>query len=136
MSGSEISERVKYSISIEMEVPSYESTRHLPDSLVVRLDKKKEYTEGEVIQKRSEEIVRIGDNVLIDNFGSDQKLRLFIDIYRALAGDDRYDVKKDNLIDELVNTGKFTEQEALVYIKKAQQYGLIFERKEGLYTIA
>ena len=101
-----------------------------------RFDKKKEYTEGEIIQKHSEEIFRIGDKVLIDNFGSDQKLRLFIDIYRALAGDDRYDVKKDNLIDELVNTGKFTEQEALVYIKKAQQYGLIFERKEGLYTIA
>ena len=118
-----------------MEVPSYESTRYLPNSLVVRFDKRKEYTE-EVIQKHSEEIVRIGDKVLIDIIGSDRKLRLFIDIFRALAGDDRYDVKKDNLIDELVNTGKFTEQEALVYIKKAQQDGLIFERKEGLYTIA
>ena len=118
--------KVKYSISIEMEIPSYESTRYLPDSLVVRFDKKKEYTEGEVIQKHSEEIVRIGDKILIDNFGSDRKLRLFIDIFRALAGDDRYDVKKDNLIDELVNTGKFREQEALVYIKKAQQNGLIY----------
>ena len=103
-----------------MEVPRYESTRYLPNSLVVRFDKKKEYTEGEVIQKHSEEIVRIGDKVLIDIIGSDRKLRLFIDIFRAFAGDDTYDVKKDNLIDELVNTGKFTEQEALVYIKKAQ----------------
>ena len=41
MSESEIGERVKYSISIEMEVPSYESTRYLPDSLVVRFDKMK-----------------------------------------------------------------------------------------------
>jgi hypothetical protein len=53
-----------------MEVPSYESTRYLPNSLVVRFDKKKEY-EGEVIQKHSEEIVRIGDKVLIDKIGSD-----------------------------------------------------------------
>jgi hypothetical protein len=46
MSGSESSERVKYSISIEMEVPGYESTRYLPDSLVLRFDKKKEQTAG------------------------------------------------------------------------------------------
>jgi hypothetical protein len=47
MSRSEISERVKYSISIEMEVPSYESTSYLPDSLVVRFDKKEDRIKGQ-----------------------------------------------------------------------------------------
>ena len=74
--------KVKYSISIEMEIPSYESTRYLPDSLVVRFDKKKEYTEGEVIQKHSEEIVRIGDKILIDNFGSESKVKV---VYRYIS---------------------------------------------------
>ena len=47
-----------------------------------------------------------------------------------------YEIKKEILIQELVNTGKFTEQETLVCIKLAQQYGFIFERKIGMYTLA
>ena len=53
-----------------------------------------------------------------------------------MAGENRDDVSKETLILELVNTGKYTEQEALVYIKQAQQYGFIFERKIGMYAIA
>ena len=64
MSESEIGERVKYSISIEMEVPSYESTRYLPDSLVVRFDKMKVQT-NEVTQT-SEQLVRTGNDMLGD----------------------------------------------------------------------
>jgi len=95
MSGLEHGERVRYSISIEMEVPSCESARYLRDSLVVRFDKKKEHTE-EVFQKHSEQAVRIGDKTLDDI--SDPKLRLFIEVFRALSGENRDDVKKENLI--------------------------------------
>lgn len=56
MSGSEISERVKYSISIEMEVPSYESTGYLPDSWVVRFEKGNEQTE-DGIQEHSNQLL-------------------------------------------------------------------------------
>lgn len=66
----------------------------------------------------------------------DRKLKLFIDIFRALTGENRDDVSKETLMLELVNTGKYTEQEALVYIRQAQQYGFIFERKIGMYAIA
>ena len=48
----------------------------------------------------------------------DRKLKLFSGIFRALAGENRDDVSKETLILELVNTGKYTEQEALVYIKQ------------------
>lgn len=121
MSESEIGERVKYSVSIEMEVPSYESTRYLPDSLVVRFDKKKAQT-NEVTQP-SEQLFGTGNDMLDDKIKPAGKLRLFIEIFNALASEDRYEIKKEILIQELVNTGKFTEQEALVYIKLAQQYG-------------
>jgi hypothetical protein len=131
MSGLEHGERVRYSISIEMEVPSCESARYLRDSLVVRFDKKKEHTE-EVFQKHSEQAVRIGDKTLDDI--SDPKLRLFIEVFRALSGENRDDVKKENLIEELVITGRFTEQDVIEYIKKAQQNGLIFERKLDMYA--
>ncbi|MGA7369275.1 MAG: hypothetical protein WBX01_09105 [Nitrososphaeraceae archaeon] len=60
--------------------------------------------------------------------------RYFVDIFSVLAGDEMYDVKKENLIDELVNTGKFTEEEVPKYIKKAQQNGFIFERKVDMYA--
>jgi hypothetical protein len=46
----------------------------------------------------------------------------------------RYDIKKENLIEELINTGRFTEQDVIEYIKKAQQNGLIFERKVDAYA--
>ena len=131
MSGLEHGERVRYSISIEMEVPGCESARYLPDSLVVRFDKKKEHTE-EVFQKHSEQAVRIGDKTLDDI--SDPKLRLFIEVFRALSGENRDDVEKENLIEELVITGRFTEQDVIEYIKKAQQNGLIFERKLDMYA--
>lgn len=114
MNSLEYSEKVKYSISIEMEVPSYESTRYLPDSLVVRFAKDKPTNKIE----------------------TDHKLRLFIEVFHALAGIEMYDVKKENLIHELVLTGKFTEQEVLNYIKKAQQNGLVFERKTDMYSLA
>jgi hypothetical protein len=139
MSRPEISERVKYSISIEMEVPSYEFTRYLPDSLVVRFDKKEDRTKREGIQgieERYKQLVRVDNKVQNDGVELDKKLKLFIDIFRALAGDDRNDVKKESLVDELINTGKYTEEEAIAYLKKAQQYGFIFERKVGMYALA
>ena len=121
-------ERVKYSISVEMEVPSCESMRYLPDSLIVRFDKKKEYTEQIVSSSK----------VMDDKIGSDPKLRLFIEIFRALAGDDMYDVKKENLVEELINTNKFgaSEQEVISYVKEAQQNGFILERRTDVYALA
>jgi len=130
MSGLEYGERVKYSISIEMEVPSYESALYLPDSLVVRFDKKNEITKE--VRQSSEQLLRI------DKDGSknetDARLGLFMDVFRALADDNKYDVEKESLIDELILTGRFTEQDVVEHIKKAQQNGLIFERKVNTYA--
>ena len=41
-----------------------------------------------------------------------------------------------NFINELVKTGKFTEDEARNYLKKAMQNGQIYERKSGFYAKA
>ena len=64
------------------------------------------------------------------------KLKLFIEIFNALAGEDKNDVSERNFIDELINTGKFTEDEAKTYLRKAMQNGQIFERKAGFYAKA
>jgi len=130
MSGLEYGERVKYSISIEMEVPSCESARYLPDSLVVRFDKKNETTK-EVTQP-SEQLLRIDKDRSKNE--TDHRLGLFMDVFRALADDNKYDVEKESLIDELILTGRFTEQDVVEHIKKAQQNGLIFERKVNTYA--
>ena len=132
MSGIESGERVKYSISIEMEVPSYESTRYLPDSLAVRFDKKNETTE-EATQP-SELLLRIDKDRSKNKIETDHKLTLFMDIFHALTVDNRYDVKKQNLIEELILTGRFTEQDAVEYIREGQQNGLILERKVETYA--
>jgi replicative DNA helicase Mcm len=64
------------------------------------------------------------------------KLKLFIEVFNALAGEDKNDVSERNFIDELINTGRFTEDEAKSYLRKAMQNGQIFERKAGFYAKA
>jgi hypothetical protein len=64
------------------------------------------------------------------------KLKLFIEIFLALSGDDKKDVNQDNFINELLLTGKFSGDEARLYIKKAMDNGQIFERKPALLAKA
>jgi replicative DNA helicase Mcm len=64
------------------------------------------------------------------------KLKLFMEIFNALSGPDKNDVEENNFINELIKTGKFSEEEAKTYIKKAMQNGQIYERKSGFYAKA
>jgi replicative DNA helicase Mcm len=64
------------------------------------------------------------------------KLKLFIEVFNALSGEDKNDVSERNFIDELIKTGKFSEDEAKNYLRKAMQNGQIFERKAGFYAKA
>jgi replicative DNA helicase Mcm len=64
------------------------------------------------------------------------KLKMFMEIFNALSGQDRNDVEEKNFVNELSRTGKFTEDEARTFIKKAMQNGQIYERKSGFYAKA
>src|SRR6476660_2390739 len=64
------------------------------------------------------------------------KLKMFIEIFNALSGQDRNDVEENNFINELIKTGKFTQDEARTFIRKAMQNGQIYERKSGFYAKA
>jgi replicative DNA helicase Mcm len=64
------------------------------------------------------------------------KLKVFMDVFNGLSGEDKNDVEEKNFVYELVKTGKFTEDEATSYIKKAMQNGQIYERKSGFYAKA
>ena len=64
------------------------------------------------------------------------KLKLFMDIFTSLAGQDKNDVEEKNFIQELIQSGKFTEDDAKNYLNKAMQNGQIYERKAGYYSKA
>jgi replicative DNA helicase Mcm len=64
------------------------------------------------------------------------KLKMFIEIFNALSGQDKNEVEEKNFINELVRTGKFTQDEARTFIRKAMQNGQIYERKSGFYAKA
>ena len=64
------------------------------------------------------------------------KLKTFTDVFNGLSGEDKNDVEEKNFIDELVKTGKFTEDEARDFIRKAMQNGQIYERRAGFYAKA
>ncbi|HEX9318964.1 MAG TPA: minichromosome maintenance protein MCM [Nitrososphaeraceae archaeon] len=64
------------------------------------------------------------------------KLKLFMEIFNALSGPDKNDVEEKNFINELIKTGKFSEEEGKIFIKKAMQNGQIYERRSGFYAKA
>ncbi len=64
------------------------------------------------------------------------KLKAFMDVFNGLSGEDKNDVEEKIFVHELVKTGKFTEDDANSYIKKAMQNGQIYERKTGFYAKA
>jgi replicative DNA helicase Mcm len=64
------------------------------------------------------------------------KLKMFMEIFNALSGQDKNDVEEKNFINELVKSDKFTDDEAKSFIKKAMQNGQIYERKSGFYAKA
>ena len=64
------------------------------------------------------------------------KLKMFMEVFNALSGQDKNDVEEKNFINELMKSGKFTDDEAKAFIKKAMQNGQIYERKSGFYAKA
>jgi len=64
------------------------------------------------------------------------KLKLFMEVFNGISGQDKNDVEEKNFINELVKTSKFSEDEARTYIKKAMQNGQIYERRSGFYAKA
>nr|WP_236561642.1 minichromosome maintenance protein MCM [Nitrososphaera sp. AFS] len=64
------------------------------------------------------------------------KLKVFMEVFNSLSGQDKNDVEERNFIDELIKTGKFTDEDARAYLRKATQNGQIYERKTGYYAKA
>lgn len=64
------------------------------------------------------------------------KLKLFMEIFNALSGQDKNDVEEKSFIQELAQTGRFSEDDAKNFINKAMQNGQIYERKSGYYAKA
>ena len=64
------------------------------------------------------------------------KLKVFMDVFKSLSTENHHDVDGPNFVFELVKTGKFTEDDAHMYIIKAQQNGQIYQRSEGKYQRA
>lgn len=62
------------------------------------------------------------------------KRKLFLDVFNSLSGHDKNPVEEKTLVDELAKTGRFTEDEARHFIKKASEEGTIYEAKPGSYS--
>jgi hypothetical protein len=118
-----------------LEASGCESILDLWDSLVVRLDKGKGQTQGELAHRpATKQRVNVNNNISHSKIEPESKLKLFIDIFHALTGEHREDVRKEILLHELVNTGHFNEEDVLMYLEKAQKNGQIFERTTGMYA--
>jgi replicative DNA helicase Mcm len=64
------------------------------------------------------------------------KLKLFMEIFSSLSGEEKNDVEENVFIGELIKTGKFSDSDAKLHIKKAMNDGQIYERKAGFYSKA
>jgi replicative DNA helicase Mcm len=64
------------------------------------------------------------------------KEKTFMELFRALTGTENNDVEDKVFVDELVKTGKFSDEEARKYIQKFNREGQIFERRPGFWAKA
>ncbi|HEY3095045.1 MAG TPA: minichromosome maintenance protein MCM [Nitrososphaera sp.] len=64
------------------------------------------------------------------------KEKTFMEVFRGLVGADNNDVEDKLLVNELVKTGKFSDEEAKKYVQKFNREGQIFERRPGFWARA
>ncbi len=64
------------------------------------------------------------------------KEKTFMEVFRGLSGNENNDVEDKALVDELVKSGKFSDEEAKKYIQKFNREGQIFERRPGFWAKA
>lgn len=69
-------------------------------------------------------------------FSEISKLKLFMEIFSSISGEEKNDVEENVFVGELVKTGKFNDSDARSHIKKAMNDGQIYERKPGFYSKA
>ena len=62
------------------------------------------------------------------------KMQLFMDVLKGLEGEPKKPVDEKKLYDELVNTEKFTEDEARNMVRKMARDASIYESKPGHYN--
>jgi replicative DNA helicase Mcm len=62
------------------------------------------------------------------------KEKLFMDVFKGLAGEQNADVADKTLVDELVKTGKFSDEDARKFIQKFSREGQIYERQPGFWS--
>jgi replicative DNA helicase Mcm len=64
------------------------------------------------------------------------KEKTFMEVFRGLSGTENNDVEDKVLVDELIKTAKFSDEEAKKYIQKFNREGQIFERRPGFWAKA
>ena len=62
------------------------------------------------------------------------KLQMFMEILRTLEGEPKSSVPEQGFVDELVKSGKFSEEEARNYIRRMIRDASIYESKPGHYN--
>jgi len=61
------------------------------------------------------------------------KILLFLDTFNLLSGPEKNPVGEKALVDELIKTGKFTEDEVKGLIRQANRDGTLYETQPGFY---
>ena len=63
------------------------------------------------------------------------KMQLFMDVMKSLEGEHKSPVEEKQLVEELVKTGKYNDEEAKNFIRKMARDSSIYESKPGHYNI-
>jgi hypothetical protein len=64
------------------------------------------------------------------------RLKLFMEVFNGLSGQDKNDVDRETFFNELIQTGRFSLDQCDEMLKKALQNGQIYERRTGWYAKA
>lgn len=108
----------------------------MKEQYILEVEKILEYKHGITLHasKYLSKLKQDLDSLKSKPYPKQSKLQLFLNIIKSLEGEDKQPVPSHHLIDVMIKSGKFSEDEVDTYIERVLNEAKIYESKSGYYN--
>ena len=108
----------------------------LKEEYILEVDKLLEYNHG-IVLHASKYLGKLKQDLGLlqgKQYAKLSKMQFFFNILKSLEGEEKSPVEYEKLKNEMVKTGRFSEDEAITYIERMSNEARIYESKPGYYN--
>ena len=108
----------------------------MKEQYILEVEKILEYQHGITlhVSKYLNKLKQDFDSLKIKPYPKQSNLQLFLNILKSLEGEDKQPVPSHHLIDAMIKSGKFSEDETDTYIQRILNEAKIYESRPGYYN--